>query len=39
MIAAFNLLVTKLGKTTTKTSAFNAKSEIEELVFVLNRRK
>lgn len=36
--AAFNLLVTKLGKSTTKISALNAKSEMKELVLLLNRR-
>lgn len=38
LIAAFNLLVIKLGKSTTKVPAFNAKSEMKELVLLLNRR-
>lgn len=38
VIAAFNLLVIKLGRSTTKLSALNAKSEMKELVLLLNRR-
>lgn len=38
MITAFHLLIIKLGKSTTKISAFNAKSELKELVLFLNRR-
>lgn len=38
VIAGFNLLVTEFRKSTTKISALNAKSEMKELVLLLNRK-
>lgn len=38
VIAGFNLLVTEFRKNTTKISALNDKSEMTELVLLLNRK-
>lgn len=38
VIAGFNLLVTEFRKDTTKISALNDKSEMKELVLLLNRK-
>lgn len=38
VIAGFNLLVTEFRKNTTKISALNDKSEMKELVLLLNRK-